>query len=172
MFSVAFRVIKTIMTDEEAGMKRFSNEILKAVQIILVSFFFFINKTKYTYRLWVYSSDFNDLIALWVLSCCSLLHLLLLSEHSLGSALWSRKMKIVCSRQVWYEQTNERTNGRTKISTYTSWAPDWKCTRKDEFKKGIALHENVIEAIPSAMILDVIRVPAGNFIHQITVYNL
>ena len=37
-----------------------------------------------------------------------------------------------------------------------------KCTRKEEFKKGIALNENIIEAIPSAMILDIIWAQAGN----------
>ena len=46
-----------------------------------------------------------------------------------------------------------------------------KCTRKEEFKKGIALNENIIEAIPSAMILNIIRVQTGNFIQQIFVYQ-
>ena len=43
------------------------------------------------------------------------------------------------------------------------------CARKDEFKKGLALHENIIEAIPSAMILNVIQMQSGNFIQQIFV---
>ena len=47
-----------------------------------------------------------------------------------------------------------------------------KCTRKEEFKKGIALNENIIEAIPSAMILNVIMQQSGNFIQQIFDYNI
>ena len=55
-----------------------------------------------TYRLQLYDSDFyvlNMLNALWIFSDCSL------------SALWLRKMKIDCSKQVSTEQT-KRTNGQ------------------------------------------------------------
>ena len=82
LFQVAFRVIRTIVTSEEAGIKR---QVFKCFEILSI-----------------YFDDYR-----WFL-------------------------------------INE------------------KCTRKEEFKKGIALNENIIEAIPSAMILDIIWAQAGN----------
>ena len=71
-------------------------------------------------------SDFDALIALWLLYDCSLSALWVLYKCSLSAfwvlsdcslsalwvliLIWPRKMKIDCSRQTWTGRTNKRTN--------------------------------------------------------------
>ena len=78
-----------------------------------------VRKTRWsTYRLQLYDSDFNALIApwmLWLLFECFLIALWLLLSSLI--TFWPRKRKIDCFRQTWTKQMNEQTN----ISI--SWAP-------------------------------------------------
>ena len=57
--------------------------------------------------------------------------------------------------------TNEEAGIKRQVQVIFIYSCKNYHIRKDEFKKGLALFENIIEAIPSAMILETILKQAG-----------